>query len=335
LFVRCKDANGNENLGEFEIKYCVDNTPDKTAAEIIGTSLTAETPIPFMTENEFKKAIELYIAEPVTGCKWSFSDQSYDSMPTALDCTNAKSISNMNSNLLYTCKTTLVGAKNKATTNYYFRCNDSVGNINQESYKFKFVGTEPLSIDSATPNNTLIKTAGEIAEVELKMTTSAGYKSGEATCYYANNAKLDGRVAFETTTGTYSHVQKLNLGNGSYNIYLQCVDLAGNSANTFLNFSIEADNSKPIVVRAYNQAENLNILTNENSECVYDTVSCNYVFTDGKKMTNSDGKEYSTGHYTEWDTKKSYYIKCSDEYGNHPAQSDCSIAVKPFESTTE
>jgi len=30
-----------------------------------------------------------------------------------------------------------------------------------------------------------------------------------------------------------------------------------------------------------------------------------------------------------WDEKESYYVKCSDAYGNYPNPSECSIVVRP------
>jgi len=37
-------------------------------------------------------------------------------------------------------------------------------------------------------------------------------------------------------------------------------------------------------------------------------------------------------HYTDWNTKITFYIKCRDEYDIQPNQDKCSIIVRPFES---
>jgi len=44
-------------------------------------------------------------------------------------------------------------------------------------------------------------------------------------------------------------------------------------------------------------------------------------------MTTRD----SLKHYVDWNTQRTYYIKCRDEYENQPAPDQCSIIVRPFE----
>ena len=92
-----------------------------------------------------------------------------------------------------------------------------------------------------------------------------------------------------------------------------------------MNFRVESDSFTPIIVRAYHEETYLKLVTNEKAECVYDTVSCTYLFEDGTSMSTSD----DITHSVTWNTENTLYVKCQAEYGNQPA--GCSITLRPFE----
>lgn len=146
LYVRCQDANGNYNKGNFVFKYCVDAGPDTTAPLIVTTNVLNGMPVKY---NEDSLDLEVYINEPAQ-CKWSHSDQQYDDMEETMSCSS--SITEMNSRQLYKCETTLTGLKNDEENNFYFKCKDqptkpeSERNTNAESYEFTLIGTQPLVI---------------------------------------------------------------------------------------------------------------------------------------------------------------------------------------------
>ena len=94
-----------------------------------------------------------------------------------------------------------------------------------------------------------------------------------------------------------------------------------------MSFKVESDSDAPEIARAYHEETYLKIITDEKAECVYDTVDCNYLFEDGIIMSVVKDKE----HYTTWNTKTEFYIKCKDDFGNEPAPNKCSIIVRPFE----
>jgi len=50
-------------------------------------------------------------------------------------------------------------------------------------------------------------------------------------------------------------------------------------------------------------------------------------FEDGIKMTVID----DVNHFTEWDTKTNFYIKCQDKYGNQPLPNECIMIIRPFD----
>ncbi len=82
-------------------------------------------------------------------------------------------------------------------------------------------------------------------------------------------------------------------------------------------------------MRAFHDGNNLKIITNEEATCVFndkEAIGCGYDLADGIDMYSIDGKEHSR----EWNTLLTYYIKCSDDYGNQPNPDQCSIIAKPF-----
>jgi hypothetical protein len=320
VYVRCQDSNGNSNTANFVFKYCVEKGPDTTAPLIVSTSLLNGMPISY---GQTSADINVYTNEPAT-CKWDFLDKNYADMDNAMSC--SQNIFQLNSQMLYTCATTLAGLKNEFDNKFYFRCQDSKGNANAESYQFTLKGTKPLVIDSVSPNDTIISDATDVIQVTLEAKTSAGYKLGESNCYYSDIDSVDNYVLFYNTN-SYAHSQELWLGEGSYTYYVKCIDLGGNTDEKTLSFKVETDSLSPIVVRAYHEGSLLKILTNEEAECVYDTTSCSYDFDDGIKMASSN----SLSHTTSWDSETSFYIKCEDEYGNQPLPDKCNIIAKPTE----
>jgi len=329
LFVRCQDANGNYNTANFVFKFCVEKGPDTTPPLIVDTDISNNMPIAY---NQSSLDLEVYVNEPAE-CKWSHRDQIYDEMENQMSC--ATNVFEMNAQMLYKCSTTLTGLKDRQDNVFYFRCKDQPQlkgttkendrNVNKESYKFTVIGTESLILTEVGPNET-IKDSTDSVKVTLTAKTFAGYNKGEATCYYSDTGETDSYIAFFNTE-SHTHSQDLFLPEGSYKYYIKCIDLGGNSDEDSVEFYVESDSSAPIVVRAYHEGTHLKIKTNEEAECVYDTVDCNYAFDDGIGLTAVD----DTDHYTNWDTNTNFYIKCRDEYGNQPIGNACSFIARPFE----
>lgn len=333
LFVKCQDANGNENVANFVFKYCVDDGPDTTPPLIDSTSISNGLPVQYDTTS---LDLDVYINEPVQACKWSHTDTSYESMENSMDCSLASSISRANAFGLYTCRTTLNGLKDRFENEFFFKCKDITGNENKESYEYKVIGTQPLVIDSVTPNNETIRDSTDAVKVTFDVRTSAGYKEGESTCYYSGSSDTgepedaDGYIAF-FETNSFRHKQDLFLVGGTtenpveYTYYIRCVDLGGNADYEKIIFDVASDNEAPEVVRASHEENYLKITTNEASRCVYDTLSCSYVFEDGIKITTTD----DSSHFVDWNPSSNYYIKCKDEFDNQPNPDECNILVRP------
>ena len=324
FYVRCEAAtNGKANLDEFIFKFCIDTGPDTTSPEIRGFNWVDGAPIAYFEEDETKEVdIQVYANEPAQ-CKWSHEDKSYESMENNLTCLN--SLENINAQFSYTCAGKLTGIENNRENKFFFRCNDTFGNVNIQSRTLRLIGTQPLFISSAKPNATTIKSSTNEIKVTLEAETSAGYQSGKATCEYSNTGTSGSYVLF-SDTDSHQHSTNIWFGPGDYNYFIRCFDLAGNSDTREVSFTVETDTYAPIVVRVFRDGMNLKIMTNEEAACVYSNDDCLYEFEDGLEMTTSDDKMHSIG----WDSNKNFYIKCQDEFGNQPAPQSCSIIARPF-----
>ena len=323
-YVRCENPNGYSTDREFVFKFCVEDGPDNNIPEILGFDLPDNTPIKWFdgtTAHEI--SIEAYVDESAS-CKWSQNDVTYESMENDLICSIIEA--NINAQLSYTCSGTLTGLENSKENKFYFRCQDNVGNVMPESKEFTLIGTQPLVIDSVAPVDETIRGSTESVQVPLGARTSAGYKDGEARCYYSATGNYDDYIIFENTE-SYVHSHDLPLGAGEdYEYYIQCIDMAGNVDIETISFEVETDFEAPLVIRAYYEGGDLNLITNELAECVYSTDSCSYNFIDGVSIISSD----DILHSVTWNTNNNLYVKCRDEYGNQP-NNGCSISVRPFE----
>jgi hypothetical protein len=339
LYTRCQDANGNSNDANFVFKYCVDEGPDTSPPLIVYTSALDGAPIPF---GQTSMNIEVYVNEPAT-CKWDMQDKSYDDM-SSIQYNGSGGLQEKNANLLYTIPMNLTGLKDRINNRFYIRCKDRTyiytkgerpSNENRESYVLNLQGTEPLIITEVGPNATTMKDSTEIITVKLKAKTSGGSDSGKAMCSYSETGEVgsyfDFFYGYDTKLHSqYEHENSLGLGEESYNYYIQCCDLGNNCDTKQISFDIEIDREEPLVVRAFHDSNYLKIITNEEATCVYDTQGNNYAYIDGTEMTALNG---GLQHFTKWDSKKTFYIKCADTYGNQPdLQTDNSIIVKPFEA---
>ena len=325
LYVRCQDANENANVDEFAIRFCVEKGPDTTPPKIEGTSIANDMPIKY---DQTSVELEVYVNEP-SECKWGREDRSYDDLENEMSCSN--NVWEMNNNLVYTCKTTLTGLKDRQENVFYFRCKDQPWaieedrNANQEGYKYTLLGTETLNIIEVEPNGT-IRGSTDVVSVWLEVETANGYQNGESICYYGETGNEGDWIKFYET-GTELHKQRLDLSEGSYKYYIKCVDLGGNRDDNFTEFKVEVDRQAPAVARVYRENELLKIVTTEDSECRYDIKSCNFNFEDGIDMPYAN----QTEHVAEWKTDDTYYIRCADKYGNMPLSNQCSIIVRPYD----
>ena len=330
LYVRCKDANGNENNDLFVFNFCVEKGPDVTAPKIEATSIANNMPFQYGL-NETN--LEVYVNEPAE-CRWDRLDMSYDNMNGTMACPTR--VYEMNNLMLYKCTTKLIGLLDRQDNIFYFRCKDQPylkgtdkendRNANQEGYKFILKGTQPLTITDVKPNET-IRGAGTLATLYLQLETDNGYNNGDAWCSYSlTTDEKDYIQMFETNSN--KHRQRLDLPSGEYTYYFQCVDLGGNADYANTTFNVEIDTNPPAIVRVYKSGTSLKVITDEKSTCSYsnnEEKKCNFLISEGTNMPYAN----STEHSAEW-KEKNYYVKCQDLGGRQPLPDECSITVKPY-----
>ena len=321
IYIRCQNANGYADVAAFDVQFVVDTTPDQTPPSIVGTSILNGAPIPYGTTST---NVGVYVNEPVSGCKWSHNNYAYSNMENNMTCANIMNVQGLYTGT-FTCNANLDGLKNGVENDFYFACNDTSGNVDSQTYPYALIGTQPLAISSVTPTNgTLIKDSTQSVKVTLNVQTAAGQNQGMATCYYSATGNDADYHQFSNTV-SYQSSQDLWLPTGAYTYYVKCIDLGGNAAYSSVNFNVQTDTQAPNVVRATHDGANLDIQTDETATCVYDIVDCNYQFSDGTPMSTTDGITQSTS----WVAGRTYYIKCSDSFGNQPGPNDCSIVLSP------
>lgn len=328
LYVRCRDANGNENVDEYSMSFCVNKGPDTTPPVIEDTSIISGRAVQYNAE---RVPIEVYVNEPAD-CKWSTQSKAYEDMENAMQC--ASDVSQINAALTYTCSGNLTGIKNREENVFYFRCKDQPGkeekerNVMVQSHELKLKGSQPLTIDSIAPNGTLAASTSTVP-VTLRVVTSNGAEEGKAICSFSNaSAPVSNFVAmFETSS--YQHAQQLSLPAGTYAAYVRCVDAGGNAATASTTFNVNVDKQAPRVTRVYRD-QALKVVTDEEAECRYSLNSCNFAIVDGLRMAYPNLESKSL-HYADWKSGVTYYIRCTDAYGNEPEPATCSVIAKPTE----
>ncbi len=329
LYLKCQDANGNYNVGNFIFRFCVAEGPDTTPPQIVKTNPINNMPISYNQDNV---DVEVYTNEPAD-CKWSTTDQSYENMENQMTCQN--NVIEVNAELLYKCETNLNGLKNEQNNVFYFKCKDQPNAPEEDrfsmaqSYEYTLIGTKPLVIKSIKPNNTIRDSVSPV-NFTLEVETSYGYNDGEADCYYSETGDENDYILFasDAESDSHLHTQRLRRDEGSYTYFVKCIDLGGNEARNSTSFRINIETEQPTITRAYKDGDNLKIITNKEADCVYSETSCDYNFNEGVGMTSARDK---IEHYTDWDIRKNYYIKCKDKWGNKPSPTQCSIMVKPYE----
>jgi len=321
LYIRCRDGNGNTNEDEFAVRFCIDKTPDLTPPIVVSANPLTNSPVLYGIDNV---SANIYTNEPAN-CKWSKTNADYGAMENNMSCNNQ--VWEMNAELLYTCNTIFTSIKDRETNQFYIRCKDLSDNAMQQSYSYSLIGTQPLTILTTAPTG-IIGSSTSTATITLEVRTDNGYKNGEATCYYSTSSD-SGYIAMVESGSVSYHKQPLDLPNGDYTYYLKCVDLGGNTAYNSTSFTVFVDNYAPIAIRAYNLDNSLRVITDEISNCKYSTSSCNFGLTnEGISMPFDNTREHDI---SSWQLDKTYYVKCSDQYGNQPLPSECSIILRPYE----
>lgn len=307
IYLRCQDANGNANERDYIINFQIDDGPDLEPPRRLSTSILSGTTILSGIE---AVSLDLFTNEPGS-CKWSTRDLEFNLMENSFSC--VASGFNLESSIIgnYRCSTSLPTQLTDSSTidnNFYFRCRDNAGNINQDSFRYKLISTPELSITSTSPNGTLRTGSG----ITLGVTTQRGANNGVAACGFSTQDLSLSSIPQFQNTNSQTHSQTFQLlEQGDYNYLITCIDEAGNQVKSNIQFKVEADTIPPILFSVFKdiQLGILSITTNEPTSCRYSDEQ--FQFEQGIPMTNDNTIKHEASLESNL-----FIIKCQDEFKN-------------------
>jgi len=326
IYIRCRDAVGNENKAEYSVNFCVNPGPDITPPAIL-----ERLPDVNDVANNITSKIFTFILDEPSECKWSFRDVSYNLMENNMSCeTNPNIIDSIGWSCMSSFPIT------NQTNTYYVRCLDqpwlegenyTKRNDNKESYSFTLRKTDPLLITYVSPVNQTIKVGSIPTTIELEAKTQGGIDD-TATCYY-NYLGFD--ILFDETGGR-EHKQVLNqVSSGNIMIPIKCEDSVENIARATASIKINLDRSAPKITRVYADDNYLYLITDENAECRYvnsilqNLVDCDFDFENATQATGDQRI-----HTIPLNKDITYYIKCKDEFNNSNGACDMLVRQDEF-----
>jgi len=301
LYLKCMDASGNKNNKDYFIKVKIRPGKDLTPPIIEAGSLKNNA---YLANNVKQTDFSLFTNEPST-CRYSSNDVSYENMKNDFTCSESGFQTASLFYNVYECRTTLKDLK-EGTNSFYFRCIDTSGNINQESFKFSLIGTKALAINQTLP-------AGELMDnnITLEVFTMDGAENGKAVCGYKLGSSPF--IEFKNTNSNH-HTEEVTLSSGTYNYQITCTDIATNEAKSEINFKIAKDVKSPTLMFVYKdeKAALLHIELDELTTCEYSTIA-SVKFGDGTKMTNDNSKVHEASIS---ENSRKFFITCQDVFKN-------------------
>ena len=107
------------------MEFCVDDGPDISPPEILGTNYLQET---FIRSGVTETDLEIYTNEPAD-CRWDFNDKRYEEMKEdGIDFCSQNISDHLNGGYRYGCSGTLTGLKDSVDNNFYIKCEDDYKN---------------------------------------------------------------------------------------------------------------------------------------------------------------------------------------------------------------
>jgi hypothetical protein len=310
-YVRCVDANGNENVNEYTIQFSTVKEPDLTPPLIVSTSIVSGA---YMPHDVTESHVALQLNEPVELCWWDLTNGAeLEDVPVeqTFVCGNSPGSQGFENpsdpdSWSYSCDGLLTGIGQGAgvSTTYFLRCDDLAGNRMAQAYQLALQGSSPLKLVSAEPSVALYTN-----NITLFITTAEGAQQGASICSYKEEHSPV-YIEFFTTGGT-THQQLLSsLFTGTYYYDISCVDVAGNNALGIVEFSVAVDTVPPHVTQIYTVGSTLHVVTNELSTCAYHTIDSQFSF--------DAGKVFGVAILDHVITEESpvYYVQCQDDFDN-------------------
>ncbi len=321
LYLRCEDRYGHSNTAEYVIRMCIKPGPDKAPPVIRSISPPSGS---FVAFNETEQNVRVVLNEPAE-CRYDTQNIDYDFMDSEMNCSwtgesndfdcvfKMQNLSLGDNRVFIKCKDQpWLSPENQSLRN---KMTTSVEYILKKSLS-------ELSIDYISPSGEILS-GTSLTSVELEVKTSGGAENGKSICRWGlSNASYP--ALFMQTNSDIHRQSLVDRGAGVYSVFVRCEDVGGNIAKSSTSFEIKIDTTPPRIVRAYFDG-GLRIITNENSECAYSVVNCNFEWNENTTLMSGSEKEHSA----EWQTDATYFIRCRDEYGRVP--SGCSMRVRAYD----
>jgi hypothetical protein len=311
LFVKCQDGNGNENEAGYYAKFAIDDGPDFTPPVIEFTGLPNNG---YVASGVNETGFVMYVNEPAN-CKWDDIDTAFDDMYNEFFCTKNPFPTTSLYYGLYDCTTILNGLKNSQDKTFYFRCEDQPSkpkeerNVNMESYVFRLIGTEPLEITSVYPDDGIeLKHNSPVLKV---ITDGGAFGNGISFCgYNFLDPSPMSAIDFLNTNNSVHEQPFYNMTADDYNIHINCIDIAGNTANETAEFTMVVDIYPPQLMNFYTEPNMLHISMDEPSTCEY-SVDGAFGYGSGIPMTGTNTEEHTASLEGE-----TFWVMCEDVFEN-------------------
>jgi hypothetical protein len=320
FYIKCRDTHGKETLGFYSVGMCVNQGEDKTPPRITYTEPENSTMVSYFATQQ---NASIYTNEP-SDCRWSLNDTEYPNMENRLNCTHDIEDS---STYGYECSGNL--PITGTTNQFYIRCMDqpwleevnrsSERNANTQSTIYQInKPASPISINATAPSGDFeifnLPTTGK-----LRVLTSGGGQYPKCSYRVAGYSLIQMQTTFQPI-----HEQEIPWFPGFYNIYVECEDETGDSANTTIQFEIFQDSTAPVVSRIFRNGNSIKFTTSENGDCRYSSnIDSGCAFSFNSSSSAGSGTEHSISSKN----GQIYFIKCKDGFGNTP--DGCSAVISP------
>jgi hypothetical protein len=297
---------------------CVNQGPDTTPPPIYLILPPSESLVKFGATSSEVSVMTLELST----CRWSLEDKDYSLMDNEMSCKDE--LGDRSSPYGYVCTDNLT-VENE-NNYYYIRCKDQPwlnesDERNANTISELYVLNRPeekINIEIIKPD-TDFKSPTKFTPIEISVKTAGGGEKHICSYSFSDYVNV---IRMSETGDLGTHKQPLNQGllSGRKTLYIECEDETGDKVQETSTFRITHDTSTPQIARVWQVGNNLNIVTNEFADCRYSTNSCRYNWEDG-----TSAGDLKT-HTIKVSKGKTYYVKCSDEYGNLP--SGCSVQIK-------
>lgn len=223
VYMRCIDSGGLTSASSYVLNYTIDTTPPiiNSITSVAGDTL----PTYYDTTNDSATQILFDVSTDAIECKWSATDQDYDSMSNVCNAPGD-------------CTANLPGQGAKTV---YLRCKDDIENKMTSSTQVDYI------VDSIAPNVlSITSVANDFIPPYLDRTTPYGQSLVVYTASSdAQNCKWDySDVSYDAMLHTCTNTTNCTIthtDDGQKDVFFRCQDEAGNtSPNSYeLNFEVD------------------------------------------------------------------------------------------------